>query len=139
MTTSALFFIRRAIMLALIAFIMVLPCLLYLSLWPLQAKANTAQAPYIERVLNSWVGEPYNRLELVWGRPTTWFYTEDGRRFLVWAPTTIHYGIYRRSCIRKVLLNYDSVVMAGYWEGDCNPANDKLPNRINWPNYKRFQ
>ena len=102
------------------------------------AYPSNSGASYIQQVLDSWIGEPFSELSRHWGTPTTWFYTKDGRKMLIWTANTFQIQTHHISCIRKVVVNYDETVIDGFWEGNCDPATAFLGDTSSWPNWKRF-
>jgi hypothetical protein len=102
------------------------------------AYPSPAGAPYMQQVLDSWIGEHYADLSRNWGTPTSWFYTRDGRKMLIFTLNNFQIQSYRATCIRKILVNYDETILDGFWEGNCDPATAFLGDTSSWPNYKRF-
>ena len=95
-------------------------------------------APYMKQVLDSWIGEHYSQLSRNWGTPTTWFYTKDGRKMLIFTANSFQIQTHKISCIRKILVNYDETIIDGFWEGNCDPTTAFLGDTSSWPNSKRF-
>jgi hypothetical protein len=102
------------------------------------AYPSSADAPYMQQVLDSWIGEHYSALSRNWGTPTTWFYTRDGRKMLIFTANAFQIQTHKVSCIRKILVNYDETILDGFWEGNCDPATAFLGDTSSWPNYQRF-
>ncbi len=130
--------IHRYLPTVLLAFFTVIATVTVLHLTTAQANSNQFNSPYIQRVLRSWIGEHYSQLSRSWGVPTTWFYTQDGRKLYIFTANAIQVQTQRISCIRKVLVNYDDTIMEGYWEGNCDPATAHLGDTSSWPNWQRF-
>ena len=102
------------------------------------AYPSDSGAPYMQQVLDSWIGEHYSQLSIKWGTPTTWFYTKDGRKMLIFTANPLQVQRSHISCIRKILVNYDETIIDGFWEGNCDPATAFLGDTSSWPNWKRF-